>query len=184
MRNIKPNKKKRRASPNFPVGSFKRPLRDMTAELREKCWPDLGKKNDLHLYQAMARLAADAKESVKFLQAKCLAATGIPRPIAVLLADLEAEAKKRDKAAQDLRSLGEFAVLPLRDFASKSLEARRRGEQVLKEVIAAHGEGNVFANPDLIRLHRAITILARTGTPQADDALQNIARQHPQTWAR
>jgi hypothetical protein len=160
------------------------PARNFTPQQREKSWQQLGVGNGLEVYRALATLAAEPAEAVKFLDDKWRRLDRvIPASFPKLLADLESpQFATRDRATRALRDLGVLAVPPLAAYAPKNLEASQRGQDILKKIKADEEAGKAAVAPDLLRLLRTVTLLSRINTPQARQSLEAMIRQWPDSW--
>jgi hypothetical protein len=127
-------------------------------------------------------LAADPARAVPFLvdRLRGLPAAD-PQRIAKLVADLEdTNFQKREAAAWQLEALGKLAEPTLRATlaGSVALETRRRIEKVLARREA------VPLPPEMVRAFRAMEALEHSGTPEARQGLEAVARHATEPYLR
>src|SRR5262249_3987199 len=81
----------------------------------------------------------------------------------------------RDQATRELEKLGELAIPPLEKVLASqpSLETRRRAEQLLEKV-----SGKVLS-AEQVRLVRAVEVLEQTGTSEAVQLPETLAKGAP-----
>ncbi|HZV08001.1 MAG TPA: sigma-70 family RNA polymerase sigma factor [Gemmataceae bacterium] len=146
-----------------------RQLQNATADL---LGPDAGKA-----YQAMRTLAAAPRQSVPWLKMQLKPAVGVDeRKLNQLIEQLDDDTFAiREKAARELRRLGESAEPFLRTALQKSptIEKRRRIEQLLEP----------FSKPlpsvDRARQIRLLEVLEQIGTKEATEWLKRLAGGAP-----
>jgi hypothetical protein len=129
-------------------------------------------------YRAMARLAADAKETVRFLQTRlCPVAAPDKERLVKLLGDLDSvQFALRKKASDELEKYGEMALPALQAAALKKppLELSRRLAELREKALQAH------VAPEKLRTLRAVFVLERIATPAARTLLQALANGAPE----
>jgi hypothetical protein len=140
----------------------------------EALWRELAGGDPVKADLAMWRMAAGAKEAVDFLRGKLKqpARPDLGR-VRTLIGQLEdAQFRVRDKAFAELKALGPAAESELQQALVKaaSAETRRRLEGLLRLTEQAEA-----ADPEARREQRAVTVLARVGTPEAVRYLSEIA---------
>ncbi|MBY0525547.1 MAG: hypothetical protein K2R98_19235 [Gemmataceae bacterium] len=149
-------------------------LLDVTSEDMALFWTDLGsadaeKANQAaeNLFQsgrALPMLRAQLKADVVKVDAK---------QVAKWIANLDDnEINVRENATSELEKLGASAAPTLMRAVelAPSLEARRRMERLLEKL---------KETPDVVRPQRAVELLARIGSPEARELLQNLANGSP-----
>jgi RNA polymerase sigma factor (sigma-70 family) len=144
--------------------------RDWSAKQGESLWADLASADARQSYQAM-RVLAGADQGVLLLREKVHAVAAVDsRRLARLVADLDNnEFDVREKAAQELRTLGELAAPALRQALKDrpSAEVRRRAETLL----AAPHE----LTAEELRCLRAVEVLERARSAEARQVLKSLA---------
>jgi hypothetical protein len=148
-------------------------LRRTEEELTD-LWNDLGGGDAAKAYEAGRKLArsegAAAFAAARLPEWRRLLERADGRRLARLITDLDADAfAVRRDAAEELRRLGPLAEGALRERLKDeklSVEAR----SAIGEVLASGGEGGECA-----RWRRATEALERAGTPEARDALKQLA---------
>jgi RNA polymerase sigma factor (sigma-70 family) len=144
----------------------------------EKRWDELGSPNAADAEPAIWALIAYPGQTVKFFQARLQPVPQVdPQRLTQLVTDLDSkEFARRDKAVQDLTSLGELAEPALQGALKKKppLEVRRRIEQLLDK---RQKEG---PSPGELRAVRAMEVLEYLGTPEARHVLAPLAQGAPQ----
>lgn len=141
----------------------------------ERLWTELGSQDARRAYRAMWRLAASPQEAVAMLADK-LEPEGDKAPSAADIArwirqmDDERFAT-RERAAQELRRVGERARAPLEKTLARqpSPEMRRRIEGLLADL----DSGRPLAAE--LQSLRAVEVLEHAGTPEARTLLQKLA---------
>jgi len=160
---------------------LKREPRPQIAELQPKeldaLWVDLISNNGVTAGQGIHKLIAASKSSVAYLKDHVQPATPVdPKKIDQWIADLDSSMfTKRSIAISQLEKLGELAIPALkRVLAGKaSLETRRRVEPLLEKLTS----GSFSA--EQIRIIRAIEVLDKIGTPDANQLLEHLATGAP-----
>lgn len=136
-------------------------------------WQDLAGTDAVQADQAIWALAAGAEQAVPFLRKHLRPAPAVePSRLSHLLADLDSDQfAVRDKATRELEALGELAEAAIRKLLSgkPSLEARRRGEQLLEKLRGPLPAG------ERLRSLRATEVLEHAGTEQARRLLARLA---------
>lgn len=143
----------------------------LSAKELERLWQDLDAADARRAYQAMWQLGANARESVPFLAERLqpIRAADAERT-ATLLRDLDADAfALRQRASAELEKLGPSVETALKTalVKSPSLEFRRRLERLLERLDtwwASQG-----------RLLRALEVLERIASPEAQKVLRHLA---------
>jgi len=146
-----------------------------TAAALERCWGDLATEDYVNGSRAAADLvAADlahgGDEAVKFLSGKLLILTADPAKIKQLIVQLDSpQFKVRVKAQDDLKALGMAALPGLRGAGSNlSIEVRTAIKVLLtREPVL------------LMRMERAIDVLARLNRGQCLQVVGKLAKRDP-----
>ncbi len=151
--------------------------RSATAEDLPRLWDDLIGTDAVRAYAASWRLVETPKEAIRFLKERLRPASpASAEQIRPLLADLDSdEFSKRQTAAARIQEMGHRAEKWLKEAleASPSLEKRRRLEELLN---------NLEKPPSGERLRhlRALAVLERIGTPEAQQVLKTLAQGIPE----
>jgi hypothetical protein len=96
-----------------------------------------------------------------------------------LVADLDSDQfATREKAMRELESLGVEAAPILREALAgqPSVEVRRRAEELLDKA------ARPFLSGEQLQTWRAVELLERIGTPQAQDVLRGLATGRAEAW--
>jgi hypothetical protein len=149
-----------------------------TREILDPLWADLADGDAAKAFRAINILAALPERSVPFLAAR-LRPIQSPDPerLTRLLAGLDSDQfAVRDQATRDLEALGELAEASLRKLlaAKPSLETRRRIADLLHRLSGPLPPG------ECLRCLRALEVLERAGTKEAQRVLQMLANGAPQ----
>jgi WD40 repeat protein len=148
----------------------------LTVKELEALWRDLGDDDAGKAYLAIHRLSA-AAEAGPFLQERLKPVPPLdPTEIEKLLRDLDAKSfAERDKAMAELERYGDLAgpALQQRLKAKPSLEMRQRIDQLLAKL------GGPVRSPEVVRMLRAIEVLAHLATPEAIATLAALAKGAP-----
>src|SRR5262249_54666705 len=128
-------------------------------------------------FQAIVKMTAAPRDTVAFLQKNLPPVTINAAAIVRLVTDLNHKKYKvRKKAAHKLERL-EMAAKPalVRALQGKpSVEVRRRVEQLLEKLEPPNSMRQV------VRTLRAVEVLERIATPEAQQLLQTLAKGNPQ----
>jgi hypothetical protein len=137
------------------------------AELRE-AWSRLTGSEGDRAYEALWRLTAAKADAVPFLSAQLKTIAPVSdEHIQRLIADLDASRyAARETASRELADLGDRAIPALRAARGGplSVEAQRRVDRLLNRRF-------IPIPSETIRFLRAVEVLERIGTPQAQQAL-------------
>jgi WD40 repeat protein len=145
-------------------------------------WKDLdGGGDPQKAYRLIQGLAAHAAESAALVKAKLPAAKGkgdgaTAAEIDKLIADLDDEDfDKREEASKALAGIGAKASAALTKAlqGEPSVEKKRRVEGLLE---ALKGKGPSL---EMVRPTRALELLERVGTPEAEQVLEELAKGDP-----
>ena len=145
----------------------------------ERLWIELGSADQAKARQAVSALVAQGATTVSFLE-KRLRPIDVPDAghLARLINDLDSNRyRDRQKAAQEIESLGELAEpLLIQTLANRpSLEVRRRIERILAE-----NKTSRLHPPDGRRRQtRAIEVLEQIGNTEARKLLSSLAKGAP-----
>jgi WD40 repeat protein len=154
----------------------------LTPDERDACWQALRGEDATAAWNAVRRLAADAANSVPYLQKKLL-----PIPVAEqgklakLIAELDSDRfEVRKQAAAELEKLGDSAVGACRRALEgrPSPEARRQ----LEELLEKETRQKWSPSPQRLGSLRALEALERAGTAEARRLLEGLARGAPGAW--
>ncbi|HWY87147.1 MAG TPA: hypothetical protein VNX28_10500, partial [Gemmataceae bacterium] len=149
----------------------------LSSKQLESLWTDLLVDNAGTAHQALWTLAAAPKHSVAFLQGrlKAVAPFADAGKIQQWIAEQDSENfAVRQGAAKELEKGGEQVRAPIRKALKDklSLEAQLRLGQILKTILDVPG-------PETVRTIRAIMVLERVGSPEAQGILDTLARGAP-----
>ena len=142
----------------------------------EQWWSDLASPDARRAYRAVCELS-DQPEAVPLFRDRIKPAAGGPRePISKFIAELDSpEFTRRDAARKQLSGLGEQAAPGLRAALQGQLseEQRRRIEQLLSGL-------DIVRSPERLRHLRALEVLERIGTPEAERVIQVLSTGLPE----
>jgi WD40 repeat protein len=150
-------------------------LKELTADTAAALWRDLSGEDGARAWQAVLALAASPNVAVPLVQ-KQLKPSAAPdaKAIAQLIARLDAEQfQEREDATEALIRAGRSAEDAVKKaLASKpSAEAKTRLELVLGKLT-----GNAGPNMEEVRAARAVEVLEKIGTADAQKVLEDIAK--------
>jgi WD40 repeat protein len=158
--------------------SGKWPRTELTAEDLERLWRQLASPHGSEASTAIWTLVAASKQAVPFVRKRLPpAAPPDPEALARLIADLDSKQfAVRQKATAELIGLGEQAEPALRKAMTgkSSEELRRRVEGLLSRL------RQPVASPPILRALRAIEVLEKIGTRDAEQALRELAEGVPE----
>jgi hypothetical protein len=144
----------------------------------ESRWTDLGGDHAGKAHRAIWALVATPKQSVPFLQGRLKpVAFGDQAKIQQWIADLDSPRfAVRQAASKELERAAGQAAGPIQNTLKQNvpLETRRRLQQLLNLL-------DVSA-PDTVRTIRAIMVLERIGSAEAQRALRTLARGAPAAY--
>jgi RNA polymerase sigma factor (sigma-70 family) len=150
---------------------------ELPAKEVETLWADLQGDDAVKAVKAVRTLVTSPKSVVPFLGAQLKPAVPVDASkIDKWIADLDSEKfAVRKQAAEELEKLGPLARQALEDVlkGQPSLEVRKRAETLLEKLTG----GNLSA--DDLRLTRAVWVLEETGTPEAKQVLETLAKGAP-----
>jgi WD40 repeat protein len=156
------------------LGWDMRPPRDAARGTLADAWKALAGPDGKAAFQAQGRFLAEPAKAVEWLAAQGTpAAAADPDGMKALIADLDNEEfATRERATAALREHGAAAEAALREVVAKSAsaEARRRAEELLKEI------ANGVIPPDELRNLRAVEVLEWAATPEARAHLRKLAK--------
>jgi WD domain, G-beta repeat len=150
------------------------------AALREEtvaaCWTAISDDDAGKAYRALGALVTAPKQSVPFLRDHLKpVALADPAKIQKWISDLDSDKFNiRQTAAKELTRLGDQVQEPIKTAlkVNISLETRRRLEQILKSLSDVSGS-------ETVRTIRAIMVLERIGSPDAQTVLEALAGGAP-----
>jgi RNA polymerase sigma factor (sigma-70 family) len=149
-----------------------------TREL-EVCWADLAAADARRAYVAVHVLASAADQAVSYLKSRLHPAQPVDAALVNrLLADMDhAQFARRRAATEALSRLGAQVEPALRQQLTRvsSEETRRRLLLLLDKTDWA-------SSPELVRQGRAVRVLERAGTSEAQVVLEHLARGTPDAW--
>jgi hypothetical protein len=153
----------------------------LTDEQLRETWERLAKVDALQAWQAIQTLCAVPGKTVPWLRERLRAQTGsVERQhLLRLVADLDSDQfAVREKAMRELESLGEEAIPVLRETVAgqSSAEVRRRAEELLDKA------AQPFRSGEQLQQRRAVEILERIGSPEAQEVLRNLAKGRAESW--
>jgi WD40 repeat protein len=152
-------------------GGKTQPL-SLTVSERDELWSDLASADAAKGFRALQALAASAEAPAFVREHLPKSGNTDETRIARLVADLDHDKfPEREKAQRELEQVGAAAETALRKAAAegKSLEARRRAEQILAGLKGG-------AHPGVLRVARSLELLERLATPEARAALEALAQ--------
>jgi hypothetical protein len=140
-------------------------------------WQALAGNDAAKAFAAIRELAATPKEAVPWIKERLKPAAPLDmKRVEGLLKQLDSDQfKERDSATRELLKQGE-QIVPALDkalAANPSLESKRRLEGLRNKLTGIVLEG------ERLRAYRAIEVLERTGTPEARQVLQELAKGAP-----
>jgi hypothetical protein len=145
-------------------------------------WSDLANLDAEKAGRAIWRLAADPKYAVPFIVERLRELPpGDAQRIPQLVADLDSPIfKVREAAEKNLEALGKLAVPSLGEALVRqaSLEAKHRIEKLLSKREAP------IQSPEVLHVLRALEVLEHVGTPEARQALDDLASHAPEQYFR
>jgi hypothetical protein len=152
--------------------------RRASASMREleSLWADLADADAGKAWRAVWRMGDTPQDALAFLRAR-IKPSSTPEAAAISksVADLDSDSfKLREAASKRLKELGQQAESALRAaLASKpSPEKRRR----IEELLAAFQRAPSPPAPQELRQLRALIVLERIGTPEAQRLLEDVAK--------
>jgi WD40 repeat protein len=153
----------------------------LDSEQQQKAWADLASLDAARAYRAAELLLRDPARAVALVRQRLGRAEQKvdPRLIARLVADLDSDDfAVREKARLGLEQQGELAEHALdRALGERpSLEARIRIDRLLRRLERAG------PSPERLRVLRAIAVLERMGTRQAQELLRWLAEGAPEAF--
>jgi Tol biopolymer transport system component len=152
----------------------KGPAKPLTPELLEEHWSALAGTDAGKAYKAIFALAADPKQCLPYLDehGKPARAPVPAEKIAGLIERLDAEDfESREQAQKELERHADQAETQLRKaLEHRSLEVRRRAEQLLRKIEESCG------SPERLRVLRTLEILERIGSPAARRLIEKTAK--------
>jgi WD40 repeat protein len=157
------------------------PDKSLAAADLETCWNNLAEEDAAKAYRMIQKLAASPKQAVFFLRSRLGPASAIDeKRIARLIAELDSnQFAVRETAEKELEKYGELAFDLLRKAleGKPSLETRRRLERLTEGL-----SGGLWSKLSLprVRALRAVEVLERIGTPEAEGLLESLARGAPE----
>jgi RNA polymerase sigma factor (sigma-70 family) len=154
-------------------------IRPAAPAVLETAWNELAGADETKAMRAILTLAAAPKESVPFLKENLRPVTVDARRIARLIADLDSDTfAVRQRAAEELESIGEYAVQYLRGAADGNppLDVKKRIEAVLEKIKSGTRPAS------WVRAVRAIAVLEFVGTADARQILEGLARGRTKAW--
>jgi WD40 repeat protein len=151
----------------------------------ERLWADLESDDARRAYRALRALTAAPSEAVPFLHQRLGRMAALEdddddaRRITRLIADLDSdEFQVREKASKELAKLGKRAEPAVRKALAGTLsaEATRRLEGVMREL------GKPSVPSDRLQAERALEVLELIRTPEAGQALEDLAKGSKNRW--
>ncbi|MCI0458831.1 MAG: WD40 repeat domain-containing protein [Gemmataceae bacterium] len=147
----------------------------------ETLWADLGSADLGRVSRAITALIDDPDKAVPFLHTKLLATAALDREIARHIDSLgSASFARRQRAMRELERVAPWAEPALREALTKapSPEAQRRLGQLLRHVEDCEEPLSAGEAQPL----RALDVLARLATPEAQRVLATLAEGPPAAW--
>ena len=141
------------------------------------CWQDLAAADPGQAYRATWLLAQHPAEAAKLLRQHLIPASVLDlAQIQTWLSDLDSEKYAvRVKAFQELEKQGELAEPQLRKVldGNPPLETRQRAQMLLDRLQGP------LSSAEKLRMIRAVEVLEMTGTDEAKEFLQQLAKGEP-----
>jgi WD40 repeat protein len=161
--------------------SARPPAAPLTAKALEELWADLAGNDGAKTDIAVETLAGAPGQALPFLDERLRAAKpadASEKKIAALIRQLDDESfTVREQATQELANLGLAARPQLQQAANdNSTEVRNRSKQLLDKLKMPE------LTADQRRLRLSVTILALTPTPEARQALAQLAEGRAGPW--
>jgi WD40 repeat protein len=151
----------------------------LTAPELDVCWADLASDGAVLAQQTVRMLAGAPAQAVPYLDKRLQPVQIVDEArVSRLIADLDNEEfAVREKASAELKNLGEGALPACRQALAKepSAEVRSRLESLLK----AQSEAWSGVSAEPLRIVRALETLEFSGTIEAKQVLQRLARGAP-----
>jgi WD40 repeat protein len=144
----------------------------------ERAWLDLASEDPTRAYGAVWRLLGDIQKAVSFANKKVYLLE--PAVVRQLFKDLNSENYPvRAQAMKRLHEYGRWMEGRLRTSLQdpSSLEAKRRSEQLLKEL---NVPGALSLTQERLRVRRLMLILEQAADEPARQLLRNLARRAPE----
>jgi len=152
-------------------GPGKAPEAPTTAAARQRCWEEMGTADYAKTFRAAAALGVGGDKAAKFLAEKLLIAPADPGLMKKLIAQLDApQYNVRRKAQADLKALDAAALPGLRAAAKGDLS----GEAQTRVTMLLAREAGF-----LMRMERAIAILAGLDRPRCVQVLRTLTQRDP-----
>jgi hypothetical protein len=143
-----------------------------------RLWSELAGEDVLRARGALWTLVASRDQAVSFLQARLKPTPPVEaKQVQRWISDLDSEDfATREKATHELNELGELAEPAMKRVLEKqpTLEARRRINSVLDRIHSG------ITSSDMMRSLRAVEVLERIGTEEAQNALKVLAKGVPE----
>jgi hypothetical protein len=143
----------------------------------ENLWDDLAGEDAARAWRAVCTLVQAPEQAIPWLKEHLKTpGAGDRNRITHLIADLDSDQfAARQQAARELEKLAELAETPMREALEKhpSLEVRRQLERLLERL-----EGPA-QTPRVMRELRSLEVLEHTGTHEARQVLEALARGAP-----
>jgi hypothetical protein len=148
---------------------------ELTTDKAKRLWEDLVDEDAIKAYQAIITLAATPRVSLAMIKAHLHPAILPDSPeVARLLADLDSDQfDKREKADKALEKLGDSVEPALLEALKNqpSPEMKRRLEELLDKARSWP--------PGFLRKWRALEVLERIGTTEAQELLKHLSEGAP-----
>jgi hypothetical protein len=143
-------------------------------------WEDLAAKDAAKAYRARCRLIAAPEDALALLRRRLKPIEGMDdKSIQRLIDELDGdEFAVREKATKELRKLGALAEPACRKalVSRPTLEMRRRLEYLLEDLTSWR------PSPEILRQLRAIEVLERIGTAEAQKLLESLVGGAAGAW--
>jgi RNA polymerase sigma factor (sigma-70 family) len=156
----------------------RKPAAELTARELADYWSDLAGADATKAFRAIAILASTPKQALPALKKWLRPVPPVDeRKVARLLADLGSEEfTVRQQATEELEKLGSLVESELRKVLAgqPALETRRRVEQLLEKATA-----DQVPSGEALQVLRAVELLERSGSAEAKDLLEALAKGAP-----
>jgi WD40 repeat protein len=157
------------------------PQHHLAAQELRDLWADLAGADAPQAHRAIGALARAPRQAVPFLQKRLHPVTIDVRQVGSLIRDLDDDKfAVRERAQERLEEFGELARPALRRTLADrpSVEVQRRVERLLEKL----DQERRGPSPERLRVLRALEVLERIGSPEAQQVFATLAKGSPESW--